>query len=244
LENPITGGILVAARVYAVIVAAGKGLRMQDSNRKQYMVLEGKPILSHTLTTFNRCDAINRIIVVLPAKDLEFCREEILPAAATKKKTELVIGGARRQDSVYNGLKAIKNDDGLVLIHDGVRPFVRQEHLMACIEGAHKQGACILGLPAFDTVKEVNAKNEIVQTRPRDNLWLAQTPQAFEVKLIKEAHASAKEDGFIGTDDAALVERLGAAVKMIPGSRSNIKITRPEDLKLARALLRAGGFDS
>ena len=230
--------------VYAIIVAAGKGLRMQDSKRKQYKELDGKPILAHTLMAFDRCDSINQIIVTLPAKDLDFCRQTILPAAGVKKKTELISGGERRQDSVHNGLNAIKKDDGIVLIHDGVRPFVRQEHLMACIEGAQKQGACILGLPAFDTVKEVNAKNEIVQTRPRDNLWLAQTPQAFEVKLIKQAHASAKEDGFIGTDDAALVERLGAAVKMIPGSRSNIKITRPEDLKLARALLRAGGFDS
>ncbi|MBW2487584.1 MAG: 2-C-methyl-D-erythritol 4-phosphate cytidylyltransferase [Deltaproteobacteria bacterium] len=230
-------------RVYAIIVAAGRGLRMQDSKRKQFTVLEGKPILAHTLTAFNRCDAITRIIVVLPAKDLEFCRQEILPAAGVKKKTELVVGGARRQDSVYNGLKAIKNDDGLVLIHDGVRPFVRQEHLRACIEGAHKQGACILGVPASDTVKQVNAQNVIVQTRPRNTLWLAQTPQAFEIKLIKKAHASAKQDGFIGTDDASLVERLGAAVKMIPGSRCNIKITRPEDLKLARALLRTGGFE-
>jgi 2-C-methyl-D-erythritol 4-phosphate cytidylyltransferase len=229
--------------VYAIIVAAGKGLRMQDPKRKQYMVLEGKPILAHTLMAFNCCDAIDQIIVVLPAKDLEFCRQEILPAAGVKKKTELVIGGARRQDSVYNGLRAINDDDGLVLIHDGVRPFVRQKHLRDCIEGAHKRGACILGVPAFDTVKQVNARREIVQTRLRDTLWLAQTPQAFEVKLIKKAHASAKEDGYIGTDDAALVERLGAAVKMIPGSRSNIKITHPEDLKLARALLQTGAFD-
>ncbi|MGD9238102.1 MAG: 2-C-methyl-D-erythritol 4-phosphate cytidylyltransferase, partial [Desulfobacterales bacterium] len=116
-------------------------------------------------------------------------------------------------------------------------------HLRACIEGAHKQGACILGVPASDTVKQVNAQNVIVQTRPRNTLWLAQTPQAFEIKLIKKAHASAKQDGFIGTDDASLVERLGAAVKMIPGSRCNIKITRPEDLKLARALLQTGGFE-
>jgi 2-C-methyl-D-erythritol 4-phosphate cytidylyltransferase len=181
--------------------------------------------------------------VALPVKDLEICRHTILSAAGVKKKTELISGGDHRQDSVYNGLQAIKDDDGIVLIHDGVRPFVRQEHLLACIEGAHKQGACILGLPAFDTVKQVNAKNEIVQTRTRDTLWLAQTPQAFQIKLIKKAHAAAKRDGFRGTDDASLVERLGAMVKIIPGSRSNIKITHPEDLKIARALLQTGVFD-
>jgi 2-C-methyl-D-erythritol 4-phosphate cytidylyltransferase len=193
---------------------------------------------------FDRCDSIDRIVVALPVKDLEFCRQTILSAAGVKKKTELISGGDHRQDSVFNGLKAIKDADGIVLIHDGVRPFVRQEHLLACIEGARKQGACILGLPAFDTVKQVNAKNEIVQTRTRDTLWLAQTPQAFQMKLIKKAHAAAKRDGIRGTDDASLVERLGAMVKIIPGSRSNIKITHPEDLKIARAFLQAGVFDS
>jgi 2-C-methyl-D-erythritol 4-phosphate cytidylyltransferase len=192
---------------------------------------------------FDRCDSIDRIIVALPVKDLEFCRHTILSAAGVNKKTDLISGGDHRQDSVYNGLQAIKDDDGIVLIHDGVRPFVRQEHLLACIEGARKQGACILGLPVFDTVKQVNAKNEIVQTRTRDNLWLAQTPQAFQMKLIKKAHAAAKRDGFRGTDDASLVERLGAMVKIIPGGRSNIKITHPEDLKIARALLQTGVFD-
>jgi 2-C-methyl-D-erythritol 4-phosphate cytidylyltransferase len=229
--------------VYAIIVAAGKGLRMQDSKRKQFKVLDGKPLLAHTLIAFDCCDPIDRILLVLPEEDIEFCRQEILPAADIQKETELIAGGARRQDSVYNGLAAIKNDHGIVLIHDGVRPFVRQEHLLACIEGAHKQGACILGLPAFDTVKQVNAKKEIVQTRPRDTLWLAQTPQAFQVKLIKKAHASARQDGFSGTDDASLVERLGETVKIIPGSHSNIKITHPEDLQLARALLQTGAFD-
>ncbi|MGD2098821.1 MAG: 2-C-methyl-D-erythritol 4-phosphate cytidylyltransferase [Desulfobacterales bacterium] len=230
-------------KVYAIIVAAGKGLRMQNSRRKQYIMLEGKPVLAHTLRAFNRCDPIDRMIVVLPVEELEFCRREIVPAAGVKKKIELVTGGIRRQDSVYNGLSAIKSDEGLVLIHDGVRPFVRQEHLLACIEGAEKQGACILGLPAFDTVKQVNASNEIVQTRSRDALWLAQTPQTFEIKLIKRAHARAKKDNFSGTDDASLVERIGTTVKIIPGSRSNIKITHPEDLKLARALLQTGIFD-
>jgi 2-C-methyl-D-erythritol 4-phosphate cytidylyltransferase len=186
---------------------------------------------------FSRCEPIDHIIVALPAEDIEFCRKEIIPVAHVEKETRLVIGGAQRQDSVYNGLQAIENDDGIVLIHDGVRPFVRQKHLLACIKGAHQHGACITGLPAFDTVKQVNKNNEIVQTRQRDTLWLAQTPQAFALKLIKKAHAAAKQDCFSGTDDASLVERLGAKVKLISGSRRNIKITDQEDLLLARAIL-------
>jgi len=229
--------------VYAIIVAAGKGIRMSDSVRKQYIALDGMPMLSRTLGVFNHCDLIDRIIVAVPEDDIDFCRNEIIPAANMGKDPILVIGGARRQDSVYNSLKTIETDDGVVLIHDGVRPFVNPEHLVACIKGAQKHGACILGIPAFDTVKHVNAKNEIIQTQKRDRLWLAQTPQAFQLQLIKKAHEIAKKEGFMGTDDASLVERLGGVVKIIPGSRSNIKITNQEDLKLAQALLQISASD-
>lgn len=229
--------------VYAIIVAAGKGIRMSDSVRKQYIALDGMPMLSRTLGVFNHCDLIDRIIVAVPEDDIDFCRNEIIPAANMGKDPILVIGGARRQDSVYNSLKTIETDDGVVLIHDGVRPFVNPEHLVACIKGAQKHGACILGIPAFDTVKHVNAKNEIIQTQKRDRLWLAQTPQAFQLQLIKKAHEIAKQEGFMGTDDASLVERLGGVVKIIPGSRSNIKITNQEDLKLAQALLQISASD-
>ncbi len=229
--------------VLAIIVAAGKGIRMSDSVRKQYIVLDGMPMLSRTLGLFDRCDRIDRIIVAVPEDDIDFCRNEIIPAANMEKDPILVIGGASRQDSVYNSLKTIETDDGVVLIHDGVRPFVNPEHLVACIEGAQEHGACILGIPAFDTVKHVNAKNEIIQTQQRDTLWLAQTPQAFQLQLIKKAHEIAKQEGFMGTDDASLVERLGGVVKIIPGSRSNIKITSQEDLRVARALLQISESD-
>ena len=231
------------AKVYAIIVAAGKGIRMSDAVRKQYIALAGIPMLSRTLGVFNRCELIDRIVMAVPEEDIDFCRNEIVPAANMKKEPTLVIGGAQRQDSVYNGLKTIETDNGVVLIHDGVRPFVKSEHLTACINGAHEHGACILGIPAFDTVKHVNATNEILQTQKRDTLWLAQTPQAFQLKLIKKAHEIARQEGFMGTDDASLVENLGEAVKMIPGSRSNIKITDQEDLKLAQALLQANSSD-
>ena len=229
--------------VYAIIVAAGKGVRMDNTMRKQYIALGRIPILSRTLGVFDRCDLIDQIIMAVPEDDIDYCRNEIIPAADMNNEAILVVGGERRQDSVYNGLKAIKANDGIVLIHDGVRPFVNAEHLVACIKGAQKHGACILGIPAFDTVKQVNAENEIIETRKRDNLWLAQTPQAFQFKLIKKAHEIAKQEGFTGTDDASLLERLGEVVKIIPGSRSNIKITNQEDLKLAQALLQIRASD-
>lgn len=229
--------------VHAIIVAAGKGIRMSNTMRKQYMALDGIPILSRTLGVFDRCDLIDQIIMAVPEDDIDYCRDEIIPAANMKKETIIVIGGARRQDSVYESLKAIETVDAIVLIHDGVRPFVNPEHLVACIKGAQKHGACILGIPAFDTVKQVDAKNEIVDTQKRDTLWLAQTPQAFQLELIKRAHEIAKQEGFTGTDDASLVERLGGIVKIIPGSRNNIKITNQEDLKLAQALLQIRASD-
>jgi 2-C-methyl-D-erythritol 4-phosphate cytidylyltransferase len=228
----------VKAQIHAIIVAAGKGNRMSGSVRKQYIALDGIPILGRTLNIFDSCAKVNQIIVVVPDKDLDFCRKEILAPAKLQKDVTLIAGGSQRQDSVYNALKIIEPDQGIVIVHDGVRPFVRQAQLVACIKGAAELGACILGIPAFDTVKKVNPKNEIIQTHQRDMLWLAQTPQVFELNLIKKAHEKAKQEGFIGTDDASLVERLGAVVKIIPGSRSNIKITNPEDLNLARAIIK------
>jgi len=226
------------AETYAIIVAGGKGIRMNDALRKQYIALDGIPMLRRTLSIFNRCDLIDQIILAVPEDDIEFCRGQIIADADMQKEIRLVIGGPQRQDSVYNCLQTIEMDDGIVLIHDGVRPFVKPAHLVACIKVAKKHGACILGIPVFDTVKHVNAKQEIIRTPQRDILWLAQTPQAFQLKLIKTAHLTAKQEGFIGTDDASLVERLGAVVKIIPGSRSNIKITDAEDLQLARAILK------
>ena len=229
--------------VYAIIVAAGKGNRLKGAMRKQYIALDGVPILRHTLNKFDSCDRVNQIVLVVPEADLDYCRNEILMTAELQKEVHLVGGGAERQDSVFIGLKTIESDNGIVLIHDGVRPFVRDSHLVACIDGAAEFGACILGIPAFDTVKKVSAKNEITQTLKREKLWLAQTPQAFELTLIKKAHKAAKHEGFIGTDDASLVERLGGTVKIIPGSRNNIKITDQSDLALAQAISRIDALD-
>jgi 2-C-methyl-D-erythritol 4-phosphate cytidylyltransferase len=227
--------------VAAIIVAAGKGVRMQDSLRKQYLPLAGLPILAHTLTVFGKCDLVSHIYLVIPRDDFDFCREHILDRIKLVGNVKLVAGGARRQDSVYRGLQQVDPDCSIVIIHDGVRPFVQHDQIVACINGAGKFGSCILGIPAYDTLKQVDKSGNIVNTTARDAIWLAQTPQVFRHELIKKAHDQARMDGYQGTDDASLVERMGAAVRIIRGSRSNIKITNKEDLKIARALLEREG---
>ena len=225
-------------KVFAIIVAAGKGLRMNDSQKKQYLCVAGVPVIVHTLRVFSSCDAIDKISLVVPKEDLDFCRDKIISVAGSVKEIILVAGGPRRQDSVYNGLRTIPANDSIVLIHDGVRPLVTPDQLNACINAAHKYGACILGVPAFDTLKRVNTAGTIAQTLDRDTIWLAQTPQAFRYDLIMKAHKHARKHGLTATDDASLVEQLGLEVKIIEGSRRNIKITNPDELKLASILLK------
>lgn len=222
--------------VAAVIVAAGKGIRMQDPLRKQYMLLAGLPILSRTLTVFDNCDRIDQIYLVIPQDDFDFCRKNILSPVKPRRKIHLVAGGPIRQDSVYNGLRQVGPDCRIVVIHDGVRPFLQTDKLIASIDGARQFGACILGMPAYDTLKQADSTDCIVATLQRDAVWLAQTPQTFRYDLIKKAHEKAVRDAYQGTDDASLVERLGQPVKIIRGSLSNIKITNPEDLEIAKSL--------
>jgi len=223
--------------VTAIIVAGGKGVRMEHRLRKQYVMLGGRPILSHALGVFTACDLVHKIIVVIPKGDAGYCKTDLLPHIKNAGKVTIVAGGEERQDSVYLGLKAVEDTDGIVLIHDGVRPFVRMDLIKALIEGAEKEGACIPGVPAFDTLKKVNRFGMIEETAEREGLYLAQTPQAFQYSLIKKAHDAAKDEDFSGTDDASLAEWLGFPVRLIRGCPDNIKITTKEDLKLASAIL-------
>ncbi len=231
---------------FAVIVAGGKGLRMGGECRKQYLSLAGKPILYYTLSAFDHCPEIEGIVLVLPETDIAFCREKILPQILLKKPLEIVHGGDQRQDSVYQGLMALDRmgagPEDIVAIHDGVRPFVRAHEIRACVREAERGYACILALPAFDTVKMVDPEAKIAKTLSREELWLAQTPQCFPYEKIRNAHEAAREKGYIGTDDSSLLEGQGETVKVIPGSRYNIKITTPEDLPLAEAICRIYGL--
>ncbi len=225
--------------VTAIIVAAGKGLRMRSHRPKQYLPLADLPILAHTLKVFYECERVSRINLVIPRDDSDYCRNQILDRMPSSHNITLIPGGDRRQKSVYNGLQQIGSNCRIVVIHDGVRPFVRPDELNACIDGALEFGACILAVPAHDTLKRVNRSGRIVNTVARDTIWLAQTPQAFRRDLIQRAHRRARVEGFEGTDDASLVERLDETVVIHPGSRRNLKITDEEDLIIARALLDA-----
>jgi 2-C-methyl-D-erythritol 4-phosphate cytidylyltransferase len=222
----------------ALIVAGGSGRRMNQPKRKQYLMLAGKPIIAHTVSAFEKCHHIDAILLVIPADDIPMVRQNVLPILGLSKPIQLVAGGKHRQDSVYNGLKAIDPACRIVVIHDGVRPFVSPAQISACILETEKHGACIMGIPAFDTLKKVQGNRFVEKTLDRERIWLTQTPQAFRTELIKKAHLSAQKDNILGTDDAFLVERLGIDVKFIIGSRRNIKITTIEDLELCYALIQ------
>lgn len=221
----------------AVIVAAGRGLRMGGPVRKQYLELDGLPILSHTIRIFDRSRRFTSIILVVPETEFDFCEEKVLSPIAPETSVRLVSGGTVRQESVCNGLRSLPASTGLVAIHDGVRPLVTRERLRTCMKEAEIHGACILGMPVTDTLKGVSETGAILHTVDRENVWMAQTPQVFRYDMILNAHEHAARAGISATDDAMLMEKAGHRVRIIPGGRHNIKITTPDDLLLAEALL-------
>lgn len=222
----------------ALITAGGRGLRMQSPRPKQFLTLAGRPILAHTVALFEECPAVDGIGIIAPAEEMPWVQQEIVEFFGFKKVLKVVRGGRQRQQSVWNGLKAVQGRWSLVVVHDGVRPLVPPGLIEASIEEARRTGAAVVAVPARDTVKRRPAGQQL-QTLPREEIWLAQTPQTFEFNLLYRAHQQAAREHFRGTDDAALVERLGHAVSLIPGSLRNIKITTPDDLLLAEALLSA-----
>jgi len=228
-----------------VIAAAGKGTRMGIATNKQYIMLQGKPVLALTIQQFEDCDFIDEIIVAANETELEYCRKNVMERYAFTKVKDVVSGGMTRQQSVYNGLRRVSPECGIVLIHDGARPFIDAQSIKTCIDAAQKYGAAVSAVPARDTIKRADSSGFISETLDRNGLWYIQTPQAFRRELIMEAHAKAAEEGFDGTDDAVLAERIGHKVRLVMGSYNNIKITAKEDLVMAEALIRVmhGGKD-
>lgn len=225
-------------KVAAIIPAAGVGRRMQQNTPKQYLTLGGRPILATTLAIFEKMPEITEITVVAQPAALDFCQNRVIAPFGFKKVLRLVPGGKERQDSVYNALKVLhrQNDWDLILVHDGVRPFVTPDEVRRVIRAAGKHGAAILALPAQDTVKKVNQEGRIQKTLKRQDIWLAQTPQAFRAAIIWRAFVEAYAREFYGTDEASLVEALGVPVMVEAGSPLNIKVTTPEDLVMAEAI--------
>ncbi len=222
---------------YALIAAGGSGTRFGDPRPKQYALLAGLPILTRTLLAFDRCDAISHIVLVVPENDTVYCRESIVKGAGLQKEITIAAGGDSRQESVRRGLALTGEDDAIVAIHDAVRPLVALDSIRSCVHTACRHEACVVAVPAWDTLKRATPSGDVLGTLPREGVWLAQTPQAFRVGLIRAAHAKALREGYLGTDDASLVERMGKSVRLIAGSRTNLKITTAEDLKLADAFL-------
>jgi len=224
--------------VSAIIAAAGMSNRMKSKINKQFIFLDDKPILAHTIEKFERCKYIDEIIVVAKEDEINYCKKEIVRKYKFRKVSKIVRGGKERQDSVYNGMLALNEKSGIVLSHDGARPFVNLKNIIDSIEGAYNYGACIVAVPVKDTIKIVDDNQNINRTPRRSLLWQAQTPQCFKKEILIEAYRKAIEDGFMGTDDSMLVERLGIDVKIVMGSYENMKITTPEDIIIAESLLK------
>ena len=227
-------------KVSVVIAAAGKGTRMGLEQNKQYVELLGKPLLARTIQVFEDSGLIDEIILVANMTEVEYCRENIADRYGFNKIRCIVAGGATRQQSVFNGLKHISTDCSIVLIHDGARPFIGNDTIMDCIGMASECGAAIAAVPVKDTVKRADADGFVDETVDRSGLWSIQTPQAFRCQLVLEAHRRAAEEGFEGTDDAVLVERMGLKVRLVASSYYNIKITTREDLAIAAAIAGMG----
>jgi 2-C-methyl-D-erythritol 4-phosphate cytidylyltransferase len=227
----------------AIIVAAGEGRRVGAGISKVYLPIGGRALLLRTLDQFFRAKRINNLIVVIANEDLERCRSLLRnDPHASRQSWILQTGGSSRQKSVALGLEKVSSDCDVVVIHDGARPFVGPELIDRVIEEASSREAVVVGVPVRDTIKVISKDRQILSTPARDCLWEIQTPQAFERSLIFEAHEAAKRNEQDATDDASLVERLGKPVYLIDGERTNIKITLPEDLLFAEALVAGGAL--
>jgi 2-C-methyl-D-erythritol 4-phosphate cytidylyltransferase len=225
-------------KTVAIIPAGGSGKRMQSRLSKQYLPIDGKPLLTYTLEIFERSPDIQEVVLAAPEEDIPWIRETIIAPLGLSKVRRILPGGAQRQDSVRNGLAGVPDSVDIVLIHDAVRPFVSLQVISMAVLEAERHGAVAVGMPMKDTIKKVDPNGWILETLDRQVLWMTQTPQAFQRPIIQEAYRRAEKDRFYGTDDASLVERMGRPVKMIPASYENIKITTPEDLLLAEFLFK------
>ncbi|MGB9678886.1 MAG: 2-C-methyl-D-erythritol 4-phosphate cytidylyltransferase [Thermoanaerobacteraceae bacterium] len=224
--------------VSVVIVAAGRGKRMGESINKVFLNLNGKPVLYHTINAFENLPAVQEIILVVSKGEIKYCKENIVDKFRFTKVKKIVEGGEERQQSVFNGLMSVNEKATIIAIHDGARPLITSEVILQAIEAAYIYKAVGVGVPVKDTIKVVNNQNVVINTPDRRTLWSIQTPQVFEKEIILNAHKKAIADGFAGTDDTVLIERMGIDVMLVEGDYKNIKITTPEDLIIAEAFLK------
>lgn len=224
-------------RCGVVVVAAGRGTRMGTSESKQFLQLRGKPILVYTLELFQRMPLVEAVVLVTGADEIARCEAYVRDYSLTKVSA-VVAGGSERQHSVRIGLDKLPAGIEVAAVHDGVRPFVTEAEAERCLHKGYEAGGAVLAVPVKDTIKVVGSSGRIESTPDRKSLWAVQTPQAFRLDLLREAHLQAERDGFVGTDDAMLLERLGHEVHVVEGAYTNIKITTPDDLMWAERLLQ------
>lgn len=225
------------ANVVAIIPAAGQGKRMGTSVSKSYMEILGRPLLAYTLDKFQSHSLIAEIILVVQESDLDYCQREIVQRYGFAKVTKIIAGGGERQESVAKGLAALEPGVQYVLVHDGARPLIDGQTISRVIEVAINRGAAVVGVPVKDTIKVVDQELLVQNTPQRHTLWAVQTPQVFRRDILERAYQEADIQGWIGTDDASLVERVGEQVYMVRGSYSNLKVTTPEDIIYVREIL-------
>lgn len=225
------------SKTYAVVPAAGRGLRMGKDRPKQFLEILGRPLLVHTLKALSRAPFLSGLFLVVPTDFMEPAEQAVKALEGSGPPVRVVAGGAERQDSVYNGLKALPADCEWVMIHDGVRPFASPGLIEAVWRGARETGAAIAAASSTDTVKRVQ-DGRVVETLPREAIWLVQTPQVFRLDAILRAYDLGRVEGLLATDDASLVERTGVPVAVIEGERTNIKVTTPSDLAWAEWFMR------
>jgi 2-C-methyl-D-erythritol 4-phosphate cytidylyltransferase len=224
-------------KVIAIIPAAGSGTRLGGKVKKQFLPLKGKPIIIHTLQRFEHCSDVDEIVVAVPESDVVEI-EALLSKYRIHKVSKTIVGGQKRQDSVYHALKRVTaGDSDIVLVHDAVRPFVESKNISQVIKACKEYDAAVLAVQPKDTIRRSTGGGFFDQTVDRTALWLVQTPQAFKAKLLLKAFNKAYKDKFYSTDEAALVERLGVRARIVEGSYDNIKITTVEDLELGALIL-------
>ncbi|HOF03071.1 MAG TPA: 2-C-methyl-D-erythritol 4-phosphate cytidylyltransferase [Atribacterota bacterium] len=223
---------------FALIAAAGSGERLQSSHSKMLVQISGKPLLSYTIDKFEESEQINEIILVVRAQDLNKIEQEIIKKKNYQKIKNIVIGGLTRQESVYNGLMVIKENDGIVCIHDGARPLIQKWMIEKPLGMIDNYDGVILAMPAIETIKKVYLPEMTVEeTVDRNKFWTIQTPQIFKLKKIKEYYQRAKKEKIEVTDDAAILEQYGGKVGILRGSEENIKVTTGVDILLAEVLI-------
>jgi 2-C-methyl-D-erythritol 4-phosphate cytidylyltransferase len=227
--------------VTAIVVAAGAGRRIGGAIPKTYLPIAGRPLVLRTMDRMFSARSVERVVLVVAADEMERCAALLRGDAALRDRPfVLQTGGATRQQSAKRGLEKLGADTDVVIIHDGARPFVSAALIDGCVNAAAEKGAVVVGLPVRDTIKVVGDGRRIQNTPERSSLWEIQTPQVFQTALIVAAHDQAERDGVEATDDAMVVERFGQPVFILDGERTNIKITLPEDIWLAEAMIREG----